>query len=162
MTLSVTNTYTGNTVVGAGVLELVNPVLASASTVVVSNGALLQLDFAGTNNVAGLVLNGVSQPQGVYNATTSSAFITGSGSLVVGPVTASNPTNIVVSLGSAGGSGKSLALSWPADHLGWILQQRTKLTSGSWTDVSGTASVTSTNMIISPGVPVGFYRLRHP
>ena len=71
LALTAASTYTGNTIVGAGTLELVNPVLSSSSTVVVSNSAFLQLDFAGTNNVVGLVLNGVSQPQGVYNSTTS-------------------------------------------------------------------------------------------
>ena len=156
-------TYTGNTVVTAGTLELVNPVLASASTVVVSNSAILQLDFAGTNNVLGLVLNGVSQAKGVYNSTTSPTFITGTGSLVVGATTASNPTNIVFSF-TAGGTGVvgQMNLSWPADHLGWILQQRTNLLNGNWVDVPGTAAIISTNMPVSNGVPTDFYRLRHP
>ena len=161
--LTATNTYTGNTIVGAGTLELVNPGLASASTVVVSNSAILQLDFAGTNTVAGLVLNGVSQPQGVYSATTSASFITGTGSLLVGATTASNPTNILFSLGSGvGGSGRSLSLSWPADHLGWILQQTTNLTSASWTDIPGTANLDVTNIPVNPTAPKMFYRLHHP
>ena len=163
LALTATNTYTGNTIVGAGTLELVNPGLASASTVVVSNGAFLQLDFAGTNNVAGLVLNGVSQPQGAYNSTTSPTYITGTGSLVVGPVTASNPTNITfTAFSTSGGGGGHFTLSWPADHLGWILQQKTNLTSGTWTDVPGSSGITSTNIPVSQSVPTDFYRLRHP
>src|SRR6185437_8016574 len=108
LTLTVTNTYTGNTIVGSGTLELVNPVLAASSSVVVSNGAFLQLDFAGTNRVSGLVLDGVSQPQGVYTATTSSPFITGAGSLLVGPPFADNSTNITFSVT---GSGPNASLS---------------------------------------------------
>jgi fibronectin-binding autotransporter adhesin len=159
LTLSVTNTYTGNTIVGGGILELVNPVIPPASTVVVSNGAMLQLDYTTTNNVTGLILNGVSQPNGLYNSTTSSTFISGPGSLLVGPTTASNPTNITAIV-----SGGNLNVSWPADHLGWILQEQTNaLNSASpWVDLAGTATITSTNVPITPAQPRAFFRLRHP
>jgi autotransporter-associated beta strand protein len=157
LSLSVTNTYTGNTIVGSGTLDLINPVLPSATTLIVSNGAFVQLDFTGTNNIAGLVLNGVSQPLGVYNSSTPGGFITGNGSLVVGPVIASNPTNITVSA-----SGGTMSLSWPVDHLGWILQQATNLTLGGWADVPGSANITSTNFPVNPATPDRFYRLRHP
>jgi fibronectin-binding autotransporter adhesin len=158
LTLSGTNTYTGKTVVNAGTLELVQPSLAAGSTVYVTNGALLQLDFAITNRVSGLVLNGVSQAQGVYSSTTSPSFISGLGSLLVGPSTASNPTNISFSV-----SGGTMSLSWPADHLGWILQRDTNsLNAPIWIDVPGSESSTSNNVTINPAIPNAFYRLRHP
>ena len=44
--ITATNTYPGNTIVGAGTtLELANPVLPSTTTLVVSNTALLQLNY---------------------------------------------------------------------------------------------------------------------
>lgn len=74
---------------------------------------------------------------------------------------ASNPTNISFTV-----SGSTLSLSWPADHLGWILQSQTNsLSTGlgtNWVDVPGSDSVTSTNITISPAKPTAFYRLRHP
>ena len=92
-----TNAYTGNTTVTSGSLELATPSLAANSKVTVASGAQLQLDFSVTNTVSGLVLNGVSQPLGVYNNTTSPTYIIGPGSLLVavtGPGTFTNPTGI--------------------------------------------------------------------
>ena len=66
LTLSGTNTYTGTTTVTAGKLELVQAVLATNATVAISNTAVLQLDFATTNQVGALVFNGVTQSPGVY------------------------------------------------------------------------------------------------
>jgi len=161
LTLSGANTYAGNTTVSAGTLEIVNPVLAAASTVSVASGATLQLDFSVTNTVTGLVLNGVSQPTGVYNTTTSPTYITGTGSLLVGIPIASNPTNITFSV-----SGSTLSLSWPADHLGWLLQSQTNsLSTGistNWFDVPGSASSTSAVINMNPANATVFYRLRHP
>jgi autotransporter-associated beta strand protein len=84
LTLSGANTYTGNTTVNAGTLEIVQPTIPTYSTVTVAGGAVLQLDFAVTNTATNLVLNGVSQVPGVYNSTTGSPYITGTGSLLVG------------------------------------------------------------------------------
>ncbi len=103
VTLAGTNTYTGNTTAGAGILELVQPGLSWLSSVTISNGAQLQLDFAVTNQIAGLVINGVSQAPGVYNSTTAPGFLAGPGSLLVVPV----HTNAYLA---------SLALN-PADNL---------------------------------------------
>jgi fibronectin-binding autotransporter adhesin len=165
LTLSASNTYIGKTIVGSGTLDIVNPVLAATSTVVVSNGAFLQLDFSVTNRVAGLVLNGVSQPVGVYNSTTSPSFIVGTGSLQVASPIASNPTNITFSVSGSGSSG-TLSLSWPSDHLGWILQRQTNSMSvglsTNWVDVTGSDTITTTNVGINPAIPTSFYRLRHP
>jgi autotransporter-associated beta strand protein len=84
LTLSGANTYTGNTTVNGGTLEIVQPVIPTYSTVTVAGGAVLQLDFAVTNSVTNLVLNGTVQVPGVYNSTTGSPYITGAGSLLVG------------------------------------------------------------------------------
>ena len=83
-TLSGANTYTGNTTVNAGTLAIQHSTLAATSTITVTNG-LLELDFSGTNTVAGLVLQGIAQPPGVYNSGTSTN-LTGVGSLQVGTV----------------------------------------------------------------------------
>jgi autotransporter-associated beta strand protein/T5SS/PEP-CTERM-associated repeat protein len=87
------------------------------------------------------------------------AFTNGVLSVVTG--VASNSTNITFNV-----SGNTLSLSWPADHLGWILQRQTNsLTVGlstNWVDVAGSASITSTNITINPATPTAFYRLRSP
>jgi fibronectin-binding autotransporter adhesin len=160
LNLTGANTYTGNTTVGAGTLELAQPTLAAGSTVVISNSAVLRLNFATTNRVFGLVLNGVNQSPGVYSSSTSSPYLNGPGSLLVQPM-ASNPTNITFAVGS-----NTLSLSWPTSHLGWILQQQTNsLSTGlstNWVDVAGSANITATNITINPASPVVFYRLRQP
>jgi autotransporter-associated beta strand protein len=74
---------------------------------------------------------------------------------------ASNPTNITATV-----SGDMLTLSWPADHLGWILQAQTNgLGTGfytNWVDVAGSAANNTSVIIISPANPTVFYRLRYP
>ena len=83
LTLSGANTYTGNTTVNAGTLELAQATLAANSTVSIAGSAKLQLDFATTNQIGALVLNGVTQSPGIYNSNTTPAYITGAGSLIV-------------------------------------------------------------------------------
>jgi autotransporter-associated beta strand protein len=161
LTLSGANTYTGNTTVSAGTLELALPVLAPVSTVSIASGATLQLDFTTTNSIAGLVLNGVSQIPGVYSAATSPLFLAGTGKLLVASPVANYSTNLTAAV-----SGSTMTVSWPATHLGWILQRQTNsLATGlntNWVDVPGTASLLSTNTAINPASPAVFYRLRHP
>jgi len=166
LTLSGANTYTGNTTVNGGTLEIVQPVIATNSTVTVASGALLQLDFAVTNTVTNLVLNGVSQAPGVYNSTTASTYITGTGSLqVVLPVTiATNPTNLTFSVSSG-----TLNLSWPADHTGWRLlvqtnhlQQGLSSNTNDWMTVPGSTTVNSASFPINPALPTEFYKLIYP
>jgi autotransporter-associated beta strand protein len=162
--LAGTNAYTGNTTVNGGTLELAQPSLAARSTVTVASGALLQLDFTATNIVSGLVLNGVSQPLGLYNSTTSPSYLTGSGSLLVAVTVAINPTNI-----TAKATGNNLNLSWPADHTGWrLLMQTNHLAAGisantnDWGMVSGSANTNQVNLTIDPTKPAEFYRMVYP
>jgi fibronectin-binding autotransporter adhesin len=89
------------------------------------------------------------------------AFSFTNGVLSVVTSVASNPTNLTFSA-----SGGSLSLSWPASHLGWILQSQTNSSSvglsTNWFDVPGTATVTTTNFGVNAADPAVFYRLRHP
>jgi autotransporter-associated beta strand protein len=160
LTLSGANIYTGNTTINGGTLVLAQATLTTNGTVSIATGAKLQLNFATSDRIGALVLNGVSQPNGIYNAANKAAYLAGTGSLVIGSI-ATNPTNITFSV-----SGSTIALSWPSDHIGWILQQQTNSLSiglgTNWVDVAGSSSVISTNITINPAVPTAFYRLRHP
>jgi hypothetical protein len=155
--LSSGSTYTGNTTVNGGTLVLAQATLATNSTVSLSNGAKLQLDFAITNRIGALIVNGVTQPGGIYNSSTAPSFITGSGSLQVPSSVATNPTNITVIL-----NGGILTFSWPADHKGWRLQAQTNSLGPNWFDVPGS---TTTNILTVP-VDVNnnsvFFRLLSP
>lgn len=84
LSISVTCTYTGPTVVSGGVLSLANAYLTDANYVRVDSGAVLDLSTAGaTDTVRFLFLGGVPQPVGVYNNASSPTYITGTGSLNV-------------------------------------------------------------------------------
>ncbi|MEK7954488.1 beta strand repeat-containing protein, partial [Luteolibacter soli] len=83
LTLSGTNTYTGNTTVSAGTLSLGAAFLGNSSTVNIASGAVLNLTHGAVDQVATLILNGVSQPVGTYSSATPGGYITGSGSLQV-------------------------------------------------------------------------------
>jgi autotransporter-associated beta strand protein len=161
LTLSGANNYTGNTTVNAGTLELAQPVLAATAKVIVTNGAVLQLDFAVTNTVAALILNGVTKSPGVYNNSTDPTYLTGTGSLQVAATVATNPTNITFTV-----SGNSLILSWPADHTGWHLQAQTNsLTSGlgtNWVTIPNTDLGNSYTNTINPANGAVFYRMILP
>ena len=67
------NSYTGPTIVAQGVLVLGKPCLADAPSVQVAEGAVLQLDFEGTDRVGSLEVNGKRQPPGIYGAPQSGA-----------------------------------------------------------------------------------------
>lgn len=81
------STYTGDTSVTAGTL-LVDPASDSgwfdnASAVLVSGGALLDLQFTGNDTVNFLYLNGVPQSPGIYNSSNSGGLLAGTGGLNV-------------------------------------------------------------------------------
>ncbi|MGA2243950.1 MAG: LamG-like jellyroll fold domain-containing protein [Verrucomicrobiota bacterium] len=156
--LAGTNGYTGNTTVSGGTLELALPTLASGSTVTVASGAVLQMDFTGTNKIDGLVLHGVSQPAGIYNTTSSSPYLAGSGSLQVAAIATSSPKITAVFTKGI------LSLSWPADHQGWIVQSNSLslAVSSAWQDIPATANGTNYSATINLGQPQVFYRLRYP
>jgi autotransporter-associated beta strand protein len=154
------NAYTGNTTVNGGVLQLAVPSLATSSTVLIANGAMLQLDFTETNQVSALVLNGANQPEGVYNSTTSPSFIAGTGSLRVQSV-ATTPTDITAAV-----TGNQYELSWPATHKGWRLEAQTNSLSvglsSNWATVPGSTATNQMFIPINPANGSVFFRLVYP
>jgi len=86
ITLASANTYTGSTTVNAGTLALNTASLATSSTLNLSTGAVLNLNFTGTNNIATFTINGLVQAPGTWGGLTSAAahktaLIAGSGVL---------------------------------------------------------------------------------
>ena len=166
LTLSGANTYTGNTMVNGGTLEIVQPVIPTYSTVSVAAGAVLQVDFAGTNMVTNLVLNGTSQAPGVYNSTTGSPYITGTGSLLVG--IPPNPLTGLKFTAAPVISGTSLTISATNSGAGSVyLLTTTNLTTpiSLWTPIwtnslSGSGSF-KTNLLnaVNPAFKQQFYLL---
>jgi len=75
-------------------------------------------------------------------------------SVATGPAT--NPTNLTFSV-----SGTNFSFSWPADHLGWFLQQKTNslLTTNGWTDVAGSSTATNVLVPINKNFPMQFFRM---
>jgi autotransporter-associated beta strand protein len=162
LTLSDANTYTNATIVNAGVLDLQQPSLSTNAAVTIAGGATLKLDFAGTNIVSGLIVNGVSKPAGVYNSSTDPGFLAGTGSLQILGSVSTIPVPITF-----GVSGSTLTLSWPSDHLGWHLQAQTNGPGGgvnatNWVILPGSDAVTSTNLTIDPTSGNVFFRMVYP
>lgn len=164
-TFSGVNTYSGNTTVSGGTLELAQTTLATNSTVVVAGGAVLKLSVAATNRVAGLVLNGINQPGGLYNSVSAAPFLTGAGSLQV--VTSVNLTPCLMTNRVIGGT--NLVLTWPADHTGWRLQVQTNPLSvglvsnpASWVTIPNTELNSSYTNSINPANGTVFYRMVYP
>ena len=76
--------FSGPTTIFDGILRLSAVAAPSPnSTVRINSPGKLQLDFIGAKLVNGLYLNGVKQPAGIYDATSSPAFITGPGQISV-------------------------------------------------------------------------------
>jgi autotransporter-associated beta strand protein len=167
LTLSGANTYTGNTTINGGTLEIVQPVIPTYSTVSVASGAVLQLDFAVTNSVTNLVLNGVSQSPGIYNSTTGSPYITGTGSLLVG-IPPAPPLSGLKFTAAPVISGTSLTISATNSGAGTVyLLTTTNLTkpistwTPIWTNVLSGSGSFSTNLLnaVNPSFKQQFYLL---
>jgi hypothetical protein len=84
------------------------------------------------------------------------------GTLRVAPV---STTPIPVTATVSGG-GTSLDLSWPADHIGWLLQAQTNglgvgITSN-WFGVAGSTLTNQVQVPIELGNPAVFFRLVYP
>jgi len=156
------NSYTGQTLVSAGTLKLENT-NNTTSALNVAAGSTLNLNYLGAMTVPSFLTNNVALGAGTYNSGNLAAFITGAGAVQVigGGGIPTTPTNITFVATSG-----QLALSWPASYVGWILQTQTNSTSvglnNNWFDVTGSASITSTNVPVSAVTPTVFFRLRHP
>ena len=100
----------------------------------------------------------VSVPGG-YTATVSNNVANASIDLVIASSIASNPANISFTV-----TGNSLNLTWPADHLGWLVQSNSVnlAVPADWQDISNTAVGTSYSSTIDSKKSNVFYRLRHP
>ncbi|MFQ3243085.1 MAG: autotransporter-associated beta strand protein, partial [Lentimonas sp.] len=94
LTLSATNSYTGATTVSAGILSLGNgtnnTALNDAADMIVASGAMLNLNYTGTDTIDELSLGGALQTPGIWGASGSGAtfindsFFSGGGTLTVG------------------------------------------------------------------------------
>ena len=103
--LTAVNTYTGDTSVSGGTLSITNSYLANAADVILSTGGLFDLNFAGTDTIDQLFINGVAQTPGIWGSSSSgapniSALLNGSGTLTV------TTGGVVVVPGDANGDGK--------------------------------------------------------
>ena len=85
--LSGTNAYGGDTTVEDGILSITAPNLADTSTLTIgtatASASVLDLPNAGTDAVATLVIDGVTQPAGLYDSVNSNGAITGVGKIQV-------------------------------------------------------------------------------
>jgi autotransporter-associated beta strand protein len=162
LVLSGANTYS-NTTVTAGTLAIAQATLNTNSTVAISNSAALQLNFSTTNQVAALIFGGTSQAGGVYKAANSGGLITGTGALLVVPLTPPINTNApTMQVSIAGGT---LSLAWPT-NAGWILQSNSVglASSSAWFNypANGAVDVTNVNITINPAKTNVFFRMLKP
>ena len=82
--LSGTNTYSGETLVTKGTLQLANAQsLGDKTEVQISEGSVLDLNFTGEMKIAKLTVGGKLQPAGTYNAGNTPKFIKGKGTLKI-------------------------------------------------------------------------------
>lgn len=96
--LANTNTYTGDTRVNQGTLQLDSPG-GSSSPIYIVDGSYLNLNYTGTFAVPALYTNGVAVPVGIYNASSLPGFLLGSGDLQVsGVVFSDQPQSQVIYL----------------------------------------------------------------
>ena len=147
--------YTGQTLAGSATDADGDPLTYSK----VSGPAWLSIAASGTlsgtpgNSDVGTNSWTVQVSDGITNDTATLKIT------VINASVATNPTNITGVV-----SNSTLTLSWPADHLGWILQAQTNHAGlgTNWVDVAGSSSSTIYNIPISPANPGVFFRLRSP
>lgn len=139
-----------NPVIGANTYNLYRGTSNNGPYPTVING-LTTTSYADTN-----VTNGVTY---YYVVTAVGAGGESSTSLQASaiPLPSNVPANVTVQA-----SNNQLLLSWPQDHLGWVLQMQTNGLGNNWVDVPNSANVTSTNIPIDPTQGSVFLRLAYP
>jgi len=169
-TLAINSNLTLNA--GSSVLMAVDPILGMSDLVTGLNNVV----YGGTlvvTNLEGALTNGSQFTLfSAVSATNNFSSISGSpgaglawnfnptnGVLSVINGIAANPTNIIASISSG-----VLTLTWPADHLGWLVQSNSVnlAVPADWYDLSNTAAGTSYTITLNPAQANVFYRLRHP
>lgn len=101
--LSGTNTYTGGTTVAQGTLKVSSTIaLQTNTTLTVSNGATVNLNYSGMIALGALVLDGVSQANGTYGAIGSSATYTSTNFIGLGVISVNFSSPILTWGGGAG------------------------------------------------------------
>jgi len=123
--LAGTNTYTGGTTVTEGTLSIhTNGNLANGSTVTIQPGAILDLNFSGSDSVFELKFGAIAQANGKWGrigstvslgADFESAQITGDGLLNVVPVVLTPYDQWALSKGLTGGPGSATDPAMTAD-----------------------------------------------
>jgi len=127
------------------------------------------------SNVAGIQpTNGQTFQLFTVPATFAGNFSSITPALTGGNAWSFNPTNGVLSVASSTASyatnisfsvtGGTLALTWPATHLGWWAQSNSLglASPSNWFDIPGSSSLTNLNIIPSSSRTNVFYRLRSP
>jgi hypothetical protein len=113
--------------------------------------------FTATARYVRITVTGVIMTGNPGNASFYECLVYGN---VVPPVSLT-PTNIAMVV-----TNNTLALSWPADHLGWHLQVQTNAPGAglgtNWVTLPGSESVTGANITINPANGAVFYRLISP
>ncbi len=165
-TLTVSNSLTlaGNTVIQ------LNKSLAQSNDVIAVSGALAYGGSLSVTNLGGALVAGDSFRIFKSGGTGSIAVAGNAGSGLnfsfsdgLLSVVSAGPSGPATLTNSISGGGGTLALSWPAGQ-GWVLQiQTNSLTTGlgtNWTDISGSTSISSTNITLDASKPTVFYRLK--
>lgn len=86
--LTANNSYEGDTTIAEGTLSITNAYLEDTADVYLETGAILDLDFSGTDTIDSLFIDGISQAIGTWGAVGSGAnnetsLLTGSGLLLI-------------------------------------------------------------------------------
>ena len=159
LVLADANTYTGNTVISNGVLQLNTPTTLDTNTTVYvyTNTAAINLNYTGTNVVKNLYVNGIQQPQGVYGA--NPPGITGTGYLDVSDGAVTMPPTLHYVISGSPGS-QSLDFDWTGSFkLQW--QTANTLSAGlttNWVDYPGGGS-SPVSVPVGSSVGSAFFRL---
>lgn len=122
LTLSGSNTYTGDTTVNRGIIVVANPVLADTAAVRIDEDGTLDLSHGSTDTVDRLFIGGVEQFIGTWGGLTSSATyktsrITGTGILNVatGPTAPSGYGTWATATGLTAGVNDAVGFDADAD-----------------------------------------------